>query len=328
MIANSAVYGDGRRLQVDVKPDDLEGIRKAAQSGKPGEFVSIGLHEPDEAEMARVAKMFGLHRLAVEDALHPVQRPKVEKYGDMVFLVLKTLWYVKESDTVEGGQIALFMGPDYIVTVRQGAGFELESVRHQLEGHADVLEQGPAAVVYAVCDRIVDVYEEVVSDLEADVDEVEDSVFSPGRTHNSKRISQLNRELELLRRAVNPLRDPMQQFAKAEIAGVSADAALFFRDVADHLARISDALDSLDNLLSSVFDANLSRIGVQQNDDMRRMSAWAGIFAVVTVLAGIYGMNFTDMPELRWSFGYPLLLGIMVGLSVALYWKFKKSGWL
>ena len=328
MIANSAVYGDGRRLQVDVKPDDLEGIRKAAQSGKPGEFVSIGLHEPDEAEMARVAKMFGLHRLAVEDSLHPVQRPKVEKYGEMVFLVLKTLWYVKESDTVEGGQIALFMGPDYVVTVRQGAGFELESVRHRLEGHADVLEQGPAAVVYAVCDRIVDVYEEVVSDLEADVDEVEDSVFSPGRTHNSKRISQLNRELELLRRAVNPLRDPMQQFAKAEIAGVSADAALFFRDVADHLARISDALDSLDNLLSSVFDANLSRIGVQQNDDMRRMSAWAGIFAVVTVLAGIYGMNFTDMPELRWSFGYPLLLGIMVGLSVALYWKFKKSGWL
>ena len=328
MIANSAVYGDGRRLQVDVKPDDLEGIRKAAQSGKPGEFVSIGLHEPDEAEMARVAKMFGLHRLAVEDALHPVQRPKVEKYGDMVFLVLKTLWYVKESDTVESGQIALFMGPDYVVTVRQGAGFELESVRHRLEGHADVLEQGPAAVVYAVCDRIVDVYEEVVSDLEADVDEVEDSVFSQERTHNSRRISQLNRELELLRRAVNPLRDPMQQFAKAEIAGVSADAALFFRDVADHLARISDALDSLDNLLSTVFDANLSRIGVQQNDDMRRMSAWAGIFAVVTVLAGIYGMNFADMPELRWSFGYPLLLGVMIGLSVVLYWKFKKSGWL
>ena len=328
MIANSAVYHDGSRLHVHVKPDDLAGIRKAVDAGQPGEFVSIGLHEPDEAEMARVAKVFDLHRLAVEDSLHPVQRPKVEKYGDMTFLVLKALWYVKESDTVGSGQVALFMGPNYVVTVRQGAGFELESVRKNLEEHADVLEQGPAAVVYAVSDRIVDVYEKVVSALESDVDDVEDAVFSPEPSHASKRISELNRELNTVRRAVNPLRAPMQQFAQAEISGVSKDASLFFRDVADHLARVSDALDSLDNLLSSVFDANLSRIGVQQNDDMRRMSAWAGIFAVVTVLAGIYGMNFTDMPELRWSFGYPALLLLMVALSAGLYWKFKKAGWL
>jgi magnesium transporter len=328
MIANSAVYRDGRRLHVDVKPDDLEGIRKAAQSGQPGDFVSVGLHEPDEAEMARVAEIFGLHQLAVDDSLHPVQRPKLEKYGDMVFLVLKTLWYVKESDTVEGGQVALFMGPDYVVTVREGAGFALERVRHDLEEHADMLKQGPAAVVYAVCDRVVDVYESVVSDLEDDVDEVQASVFSPERTHASKRIYELNQELNTLRRAVNPLRTPMQQFAQSEIKGVSADAAPFFRDVADHLARISDAVDSLDNQLSSAFDANLSRIGVQQNDDMRRMSAWAAIFAVITVLAGIYGMNFADMPELRWSFGYPLLLLIMTGVSVVLYVRFKKSGWL
>jgi magnesium transporter len=328
MIANSAVYRDGSRLHVDVKPDDLEGIRKAVQSGQPGDFVSVGLHEPDEAEMARVAKIFGLHRLAVEDSLHAVQRPKLEMYGDMAFLVLKTLWYVKESDAVKGGQVALFMGPDSVVTVRQGAGFELESVRHDLEKHADVLKQGPAAVVYAVCDRVVDVYEQVVSDLEDDVDEVEASVFSPDRTHASKRISELNRELTTLRRAVTPLRAPMQQFAEAKIKGVSADAALFFRDVADHLARVSDAVDALDSLLSSVFDANLSRIGVQQNDDMRRMSAWAAIFAVITVLAGIYGMNFAHMPELKWSFAYPLLLLVMAGLSVGLYRKFKKSGWL
>jgi magnesium transporter len=328
MIADSAVYRSGSRLHVEVEPDDLEGIRKAEQSGQPGDFVSIGLHEPDEAEMARVAKIFGLHRLAVEDALHPVQRPKVERYGDMVFLVLKALWYVKESDTVERGQVALFMGPDYVVTVRQGAGFELESVRDHLEKHADVLKEGPAAVVYAVCDRVVDVYESIVSDLETDVDEVEDSVFSAERTHNSKRISQLNRELNTLRRAVNPLRAPMQQFAQGEIKGVSEDAAPFFRDVADHLARVNDALDTLDNLLSSVFDANLSRIGVQQNDDMRRMSAWAGIFAVITVFAGIYGMNFTNMPELRWSFGYPLAVAVMILCSVVLYRKFKKSGWL
>jgi magnesium transporter len=328
MIANTAVYRDGSRLHVDVKPDDLEGIRQAVQSGQPGDFVSVGLHEPDEAEMARVAEIFGLHRLAVEDALHPVQRPKLEKYGDMVFLVLKTLWYVKESDTVKGGQIALFMGLDYVVTVRQGAQFELENVRHDLEEHADVLKQGPAAVVYAVCDQVVDIYEDVVSELETDVDEVETSVFSGEQTHASKRIYELNRELTTMRRAFEPLQTPMQQFADAKIRGVSADAAAFFRDVADHLARVSDAVGALDNQLSSAFDANLSRIGVQQNDDMRRMSAWAAIFAVITVLAGIYGMNFANMPELGWSFGYPVLLLVMIGLSVVLYRKFKESGWL
>jgi magnesium transporter len=328
MIANSTVYRAGSRLHVDVKPDDLEGVRQAVQSGQPGDFVSVGLHEPDQAEMARVAEIFGLHRLAVEDSLHPVQRPKLEKYGDMVFLVLKTLWYVKKSDTVKGGQVALFMGPDYVVTVRQGAPFELESVRRHLEEHPDVLKQGPAAVVHAICDRVVDLYELVVSDLETDVDQVQASVFSPERPHVSKRIYELNRELTTLRRAVSPLRAPMQQFAQAQIRGVSADMALYFRDVADHLARVSDAVDSVGNLLSSAFDANMSRIGVQQNDDMRRMSAWAAIFAVITVLAGIYGMNFAHMPELGWSFGYPLLLLVMAGSSVVLYRKFKKSGWL
>jgi len=157
---------------------------------------------------------------------------------------------------------------------------------------------------------------------------VEASVFSPQRTHASKRIYELNRELTTLRRAVGPLRTPMQRFAQAEINGVSADAAPFFRDVADHLARVGDAVDSLDNQLSSVFDANLSRIGVQQNDDMRRMAAWAAIAAVITVLAGVYGMNFANMPELDWSFGYPLVVLVMVGVSAALYRKFKKSGWL
>jgi magnesium transporter len=328
MIANSAVYGDGHSLHVDVKHDDLKGIRKAVQAGQPGQFVSVGVHEPDKAEMTRVAETFGLHRLAVEDSLHPVQRPKVEKYGDMVFLVLKILWYDKKSDTVKGGQVALFMGSDYVVTVRQAGGFELESARHDLEGHADVLKQGPAAVVYAVCDRVVDVYEQVVSALEDDVDEVEASVFSPKPADTSRRIYELNRELGTLRRAVDPLRGPMQQFAEAEITGVSADAAPFFRDVADHLARVSDSVNSLGSMLSGAFDADQSRIGVQQNNDMRRMSAWAAIFAVITVFAGIYGMNFNNMPELKWSFGYPLLVLVMLVFSVVLYRKFKKSGWL
>jgi magnesium transporter len=328
MIANTAVYRDGSRLQVDVKPDDLKGIRKAAQSGQPGDFVSVGLHEPDAAEMDRVADIFGIHRLAVEDALHPVQRPKLEKYGDMVFLVLRTLWYPKDADTIGSGQVAVFMGSDYVVTVRQGAEFDLESVRHDAEAHTDVLKEGPAAVVYAVCDHVVDIYEEVASDLDADVDEVEASVFAPQRTDASKRIYELKQELTTMRRAVLPLEGPMQQFAHAEITGISAEAAPFFRDVADHLARVGDAVDTLDNQLSSAFDANSSRIGVQQNDDMRRMSAWAAIAAVITVLAGIYGMNFAHMPELQWSFGYPWGLALMAIASTVLYRRFKKSGWL
>jgi magnesium transporter len=328
MIANTAVYHDGKKLHVDAKPDDLEAIRKAAQSGQPGEFVSVGLHEPDGAEMARVAGIFGIHQLAVEDSLHPVQRPKLEKYGDMVFLVLRTVWYVEGSETVASGQVAVFMGPDYVVTVRQGAQFELQSVRHNLEEHADVLKQGPPAVVYAVCDRVVDVYADVVAALENDVDEVQAAVFAPERPHVSERIHELKQELTTLRRAVLPLRGPMQQFAQAEIKGVTADAAPFFRDVADHLARISDEVDALDNLLSSAFDANLSRIGVQQNDDMRKMAAWAAIAAAVTVLAGIYGMNFAHMPELGWYFGYLWGLSLMAVSSVVLYRKFKKAGWL
>jgi magnesium transporter len=174
----------------------------------------------------------------------------------------------------------------------------------------------------------VDVYELLVSDLKNDIDEVEAAVLSARRPHASKRISELNRELTTLRQAVDPLQAPMRQFAQAQVKGVSADLALFFRDVADHLTRVGDGVQSLENLLSNVFDANLSRVGVQQNDDMRRMSAWAAIFAVITVLAGIYGMNFADMPELGWSFGYPLVMIVMFLLSVYLYRKFKKSGWL
>lgn len=328
MIANTAVYCDGHPLQVDVDPDDLAGLRAAVSAGKPGSFVSVGIHEPDADEMAGVAKTFGLHRLAVEDAVHPVQRPKLEKYGDMTFLVLKTLSYVEKSKTVACGQVAVFMGADYVLTVRQDRTFDLEDVRQSLESQADVLEQGPAAAVYAVCDHVVDGYGDVITELEGDVDDVEDAVFSGRQTHASKRIYELNRELTTIRRAVHPLNEPLRQFAHGDVGGVSEVARPFFRDVGDHVNRIGDAVDSLDSLLSSVFDANLSRIGVQQNDDMRRMSAWAAIFAVVSVLAGIYGMNFVNMPELTWAFGYAWGIGLMVFLSLVLHRNFKRSGWL
>jgi magnesium transporter len=327
-IAYAAVYRGGSKLDVDAAPDDLAAIRDAVKKGETGDFVSIGLHEPDEDTMQRVATIFGLHRLAVEDSLAHGERPKLEQYGDMVFLVMRTLSYAKGDDTVTTGQVALFMGPDYVVTVRQGKHFEMETVREKIEKHVDVLKEGPAAIVYAISDRVVDVYEEVVSTLDRDVDDVSDSVFASGAADASLRIHQLNGEVTTLRRAIRPVENPVRQFAHGDIDGVSADAVPFFRDVADHLARVGDAVEALDNRLSSAFDANMSRIGVQQNDDMRRMSAWAAIAAAITVLAGIYGMNFTHMPELDWRFGYTWGLFLMVATSVVLYRQFKKSGWL
>jgi magnesium transporter len=215
-----------------------------------------------------------------------------------------------------------------VVSVRHGEGTELHTARRDLEHRAHLLGHGPAAVVYAICDRVVDGYEEVGGELEVDVDEVEASVFSTTRSDDSERIYVLKRELSEMRRAVNPLKDPMKRFATGQVAGVSEDAAPFFRDVADHLARVSETIDSLDGLLSTAFDALLARISVQQNDDMRKISAWVAIAAVSTLVAGVYGMNFEHMPELTWRYGYFLALAVMVIASVGLYRLFKKSGWL
>jgi magnesium transporter len=290
--------------------------------------VWLGLHEPTEHELEDVAVAFGLHPLAVEDAVHAHQRPKLERYEDSLFLILKTLWYVDEDDAVETGEIHIFVGSDFIVTVRHGSGSELHSARSYLESEESVLTHGPSAVVYAVCDRVVDGYIEVVESLEEDVDEVEASVFSPARTNDSVRIYTLKREIAEVRRAVMPLREPMRRFAFGEVEGIASEAAPFFRDVADHLARAADVVDTLDGLLSTAFEAHLARISVQQNEDMRKISAGVGLVAAPTLIAGVYGMNFEHMPELGWWFGYPFSLALMVLTSAALWVFFKKSGWL
>ena len=326
MIVDSAVYRGGARLRIDCGKDDLETMRDAAIGLH--DFIWVGLHEPGPDEMERVAKVFDLHPLAVEDAENGHQRPKLERYDDGLFLVLKTLWYVDANDAVETGEINMFVGRDYVISVRHGQGTELHSARLDLERKNAVLGHGPSAVVYAVCDRVVDGYEAVVAQLEIDVDEVESSVFSPDRTQDSQRIYILKRELAEVRRATQPLREPMKRFATASVPGIVAEAGPFFRDVADHLDRVSETVDNLDSLLSTAFDAHLARISVQQNEDMRKISAWVAIAAVSTLVAGVYGMNFVHMPELHWRFGYAWALGIMAIASVALYRLFKKSGWL
>ena len=325
MIIDSALYRRGNRVPVDCDVADLATIRTRCE---PGDFIWVGLHAPDQAELAQVAAAFELHQLAVEDAVHAHQRPKLERYDETLFLTLKTLWYVDAEDAVETGEINMFVGPDFVVSVRHGEGGALRQARIDLEARESVLAHGPTSVVYAVCDQVVDAYEEVVDSLVEDVDEVEMSVFSEKRTNDSVRIYVLKRELAEVRRAVMPLREPIARFANGTVQGIDPEAATYFRDVSDHLSRTADRIDELDGLLSTAFDAHLARISVQQNDDMRKISAGAALVVVPTLIAGIYGMNFDHMPELHWTFGYAWALLLMVGTSIGLLWFFKRSGWL
>ena len=326
MIVDSALYRNGTRVPVECQPHELIKLREMATGDS--DFVWVGLHEPSEEELEDAALAFGLHPLAVEDAYHAHQRPKLERYDDDLFLVLKTLWYVDEKDAVETGEINIFVGSDFIVTVRHGAGSELRSARSHLESRESVLTHGPSSVVYAVCDRVVDGYLTVTEALEVDVDEVESSVFSPVRSNDSERIYTLKREISEARRAVLPLREPMRRFANGDVPGVDEELAPFFRDVLDHVTRATEMVDALDSLLSTAFDAHLAGIQVRQNEDMRKISAGVGLVAAPTLIAGVYGMNFRYMPELEWYFGYPFALALMVLSSVALWILFKRSGWV
>jgi magnesium transporter len=327
VIVDSAVYRKGKRLPVDCHLQDYDALRATAAEGEH-DFVWVGLYEPSHDELGDIAQAFGLHPLAVEDAVNAHQRPKLELYEGSLFLTVKTLWYVDEEDAVETGEINLFVGEDFVVTVRHGSGSELKNARHTLEGQQSVLSHGPSAVVYAVCDTVVDGYLAVVEELQVDVDEVEVSVFSQERTKDSARIYALKRELAEVRRAVLPLREPMRRFTAGDVPGISADAGPFFRDVGDHLAVAAEGIDTLDGLLSTAFEAHLAEIQVQQNNDMRKISAGAALLLLPTLIAGVYGMNFDHMPELGWQLGYLWALFLMVGSSVVLWAWFKKSGWM
>lgn len=327
MIVDSAVYRRGARVPVDCRVHDYDALRQAARGGDEHDFVWVGLYEPSHIELEDIARAFGLHPLAVEDAVVAHQRPKLELYEDNLFLSLKTLWYVDEDDAVETGEINMFIGDDFVITVRHGRGSQLRDARHDLEGKQAVLSHGPSAVVYAVCDTVVDGYLEVMEELQIDVDEVETSVFSEERTNDAGRIYTLKRELAEVRRAVLPLREPMRRFSVGAVPGVLPDAGPFFRDVADHLAVAAEQIDTLDSLLSTAFEAHVARIQVQQNDDMRKISAGAALIVVPTLVAGVYGMNFEHMPELEWTYGYPFALLLMSGTVAALWYWFKRSGW-
>jgi magnesium transporter len=324
VLVDCALYRDGHRV------DETHNLaRLAAQARRePDAFVWMGLLEPSATDLEGVSGLFGLHPLAVDDAIRAHQRPKIDTYDDSLFVVLRTLTYDDPTSEVETGEISLFVGEHMAITVRHGEATELSSVRHRMEEHPEVLRHGPSAVLYAVADAVVDRYTDVAQELATDVDELERRVFSPLRGDDFQRIYQLKREMQEFRRAVIPLVEPMTQLATEDKPAIPREARPFFRDVLDHLLRVQEQLESLEAMLNAVMQAHIAQVGLRQNEDMRRISAWVAIVAVPTLIAGIYGMNFDHMPELHWEFGYPLALGAMAVICLTLYRAFKRSGWL
>ena len=320
MIVDIAVYEDGVRRPGELRLDDaFEACRE------PGTFVWIGLVEPTEAEFDAVRREFDLHDLAIEDAIEAHQRPKLETYGDSVFVVLKTAGYA--DGAIATGEVLAFLGERFIITVRHG-GSDLHPVRVELEQRPELLRSGPGAVLYAILDRVVDDYLPVIEAVDADIREVEAEVFSESRGNLAERIYGLKREVLLLHDIVMPLAEPLQDVEAIEFAVIDDPLKPYFRDVSDHVQRYARQIESYRELLTNVLSANLTRVSVRQNEDTRKISAWAAIIAVPTLVTGIYGMNFEHMPELGWTFGYPLALLAMVLACVLLYRQFKRSGWL
>jgi len=323
MIVDCAVYREGRRSDGNVAVHEA-----VSACREPEAFVWIGLYEPTEDEFDSIRREFQLHELAVEDAIHAHQRPKLEAYGDMVFVVLKTARYIDPEEVLRLGEILIFLGRDYIITVRHGEASELRGVRMRLEREPERLSRGPGAVLHAIVDQVVDDYGPALAGLGQDIDEVEDEVFSSSRDNPAERIYKLKRETLEFNKATGPLVEPVDRLARGHYDLIHPEVRAYFRDVNDHLMRVHDQLEGYRDLLTSVLEANLAQVTVRQNQDVRTISAIVAILAVPTMVAAIYGMNFEHMPELEWTFGYPFVIGVMVVVCVLLYRWFKRIGWL
>ena len=334
VIVDQAIYVDGIRRPCGDLSDELGALRTA---GSAGDFLWIGLKDPTQAEFDEVDDELQLHPLAVEDAIKGRQRAKVEQYERSVFVVLKPLRYVEESSDIETGELMCFVGDHFIVTVRRGEAGPLANLRHRLESHPEMLRRGPMAVLHAIVDGVVDGYRLIDTEVSNDLDDIETRVFS-GAVMDSSTIYRLKREVLEFRRAAAPLAAPLVALHHDDGSHVAdPELRLQFRDVSDHLQSVIDHVESYDRLLTDVLGAHLAQVTVQQNSDMRRISAWVAIAAVPTMIAGVYGMNFAYMPELTASvgigdrqlrYGYFVVLAVMGALCAGLYRAFKRSGWL
>jgi magnesium transporter len=330
VVGDCGVYENGRRLPGRIPLHEAGDIARHTQG-----FVWIGLQQASAADIAEVAEEFQLPPLAVEDAIKAHQRPKLEVYDDIVFVVLKPVRYVDHEEVVEVESISLFLGRGFVVTVRHGDTAVLRRVRDELDQGSDLLQYGPSAVLYRAADLVVDGYEEAIDCINEDVDEIEAQVFGPGEDDHAQRIYKLKQEVAEFRRAVAPLARPLERLSNGEVPCVDPATGPYFRDVHDHVLRAADFIEGLGGLLSDVLQANVARVTVvqsqialRQNEDMRRISAWAAIALVPTAIAGIYGMNFDHMPELRWRYGYLMVLVVIGTACLGLHRLFRRNGWL
>jgi magnesium transporter len=329
-IIDNAIYVNGAR---HAEPESLE--QTFEMLALHGGMAWIGLYRPTADEMAAVATEFGLHELAVEDAISAHQRPKLERYGDNLFTVLQPARYLDATESVEFGELHVFTGKNFVVTVRHAETAGVARVRQRLESRPDLLRHGPEAVLYALLDRVVDDYGPVVAGLENDIDEIEDQLFS-GDTAVSRRIYELAREVIQFQRAIHPLPDMMYQLKRGfEKYDVETELRHSLRDVEDHVERVISRADSFRDLLQNALtlDGTLTanrqnEASAEQNEQVKKISSWAAIFFAPSFVAGVYGMNFDHMPELHWDLGYPMAIVLMAATAAAMYAIFKKKGWL
>jgi magnesium transporter len=327
VIVDRAIYRDGQRV---AEPRDFADMAAVCRNG--GGIAWIGLYRPTEEEFAEVAQQFDLHELAVEDAVRAHQRPKLERYGDTLFCVLRPARYVDETETVEFGEVHVFAGPSFVITVRHSEAPDLADVRRRLEARPDLLSRGPVAVLHAIMDRVVDDYAPVVVGIENDVDEIEDDVFD-GSPTVSRRIYELTREVIAFQRATKPLAPMLEQLMSA--SSVDDEERRYLRDVHDHALRLEEQADGFRDLLQNILSVNLtletkalSEASNVQNEEVKKISAWAAILFAPSVVGTVYGMNFDHMPELHWQLGYPFALGLMIAVGAVLYLLFKRLKWI
>ena len=323
MIVDSALYQNGIRVN---GPSDISDLVDIARTS--GGFVWLGLSEPTHDEFEHVVGELNFHPLAVEDAIHAQQRPKIEEYEGLTFFTLKTVFYNEANSAISTGELICFIENEFIVIVRHGEGSPLASVRHEIEAKPDFLKLGPYAVLHAVVDRVIDEYAVIAAELENDVINLETKVFGGKRQTFSQEIYFLKRELIEYRHAIEPLVVPLQKLV-SEIYSQTPEVLMpFFRDTLDHLMRACEHASGMDSLLTTALQADLAHVQVRQNEYVRKISAWVALAAGPTMIAGIYGMNFEFMPELGWKYGYPLVLGVVTALSSFLFYKFRKADWL
>lgn len=326
MLVNAVGYRNGQ----PVRTGELDEL--VLEAREAGGFVWAGVHDPEPDEIERIISVFGIHPLAVEDVVSGNQRPKVERYDDWLFVVLHTGRYLDEPETVDFGELQILATDHSVVVIRRGDPVPLGRVRRRLEALPESLTDGPVAVVHAVLDEVVDSYDTVLAGLDDDVSEVELDVFADDERRSgaglTERIYFLQREVLELHRAMSPLSAAMTTLRADRVVREHAGWDAYFRDVTDHLLRQVDQLHTLRDLIASALAANATQVGLRQNDDMRKISAWVAIAAVPTMIAGIYGMNFEHMPELGSVVGYPVVLAVMATACVTLYRAFRRSGWL